>query len=98
MNPIIETRSCKEDRNLYVDRLRGLDSLAVVLSHASGYIQFMFYGLPQRLLVSVAVNAYHAVFRYFGVSDYDENFVRSNQKLRDLQFERWASFLWSGRR
>jgi peptidoglycan/LPS O-acetylase OafA/YrhL len=70
MNPKIETKRCKGDRNLYVDRLRGLASLAVVLSHASGYIQFMFYGLPQRLLVSVAVNAYHAVTLFFVISGF----------------------------
>lgn len=57
-------------RNLYVDRLRGLAVLMVVLSHASGYIPFMLLHLPYRIRVSIAANGYHGVSIFFAVSGF----------------------------
>jgi hypothetical protein len=59
----METARCQVGRNLYVDRLRGLASLAVVLPHASGYgfINILLYIVPRHVLVSIAANAYHGV-------------------------------------
>jgi peptidoglycan/LPS O-acetylase OafA/YrhL len=59
-------------RNLYVDRLRGLASLGVVLSHASGYgfISILIYVLPQEVLTAIAANAYHAVALFFVISGF----------------------------
>jgi peptidoglycan/LPS O-acetylase OafA/YrhL len=57
-------------RNLYVDRLRGLGVLMVVLSHASGYIPFMFYDLWDRARTSISANGYHGVSIFFTVSGF----------------------------
>jgi peptidoglycan/LPS O-acetylase OafA/YrhL len=59
-------------RNLYVDRLRGLASLGVVLSHASGYgfIVALNRVLPNHIMVSIAANAYHMVGLFFVISGY----------------------------
>jgi peptidoglycan/LPS O-acetylase OafA/YrhL len=57
-------------RNLYIDRLRGMAALMVVLSHASGYIPFMLLDLPQRLRVSIAENGYHGVSIFFTISGF----------------------------
>ena len=68
----METARCKAGRNLYVDRLRGLASLSVVLSHASGYgfINIMLYVVPYHVLVSIAANGYHGVTLFFVISGF----------------------------
>jgi peptidoglycan/LPS O-acetylase OafA/YrhL len=68
----METTRFKAGRNLYVDRLRGLASLSVVLSHASGYgfIDIMLYVVPYHVRVSIAANAYHAVTLFFVISGF----------------------------
>jgi peptidoglycan/LPS O-acetylase OafA/YrhL len=55
-----------------VDRLRGLASLGVVFSHASGYgfLNSLFYAFSQNVFVSIAANAYHAVALFFVISGY----------------------------
>ena len=67
-----EAARCQAGRNLYVDRLRGLASLSVVLSHASGYgfINIMLYMVPRHVLVSIAANAYHGVTLFFVISGF----------------------------
>jgi peptidoglycan/LPS O-acetylase OafA/YrhL len=68
----METARCQSGRNLYVDRLRGLASLSVVLSHASGYgfINIMLYMVPHHVLISIAANAYHGVTLFFVISGF----------------------------
>jgi peptidoglycan/LPS O-acetylase OafA/YrhL len=68
----METARCQAGRNLYVDRLRGLASLSVVLSHASGYgfINIMLYMVPHHVLISIAANAYHGVTLFFVISGF----------------------------
>jgi peptidoglycan/LPS O-acetylase OafA/YrhL len=67
-----EAARCQAGRNLYVDRLRGLASLSVVLSHASGYgfLNIMLYVVPHHVLVSIAANAYHGVTLFFVISGF----------------------------
>lgn len=57
-------------RNLYVDRMRGLAALMVVLSHASGYIPLMFFGLPDPLRYAISANGYSGVSIFFTVSGF----------------------------
>jgi len=70
--PKIETERWKAGRNLYVDRLRGLASLSVVLSHAKGYgfINILVYVVPLHALNSIGENAYHAVTLFFVISGF----------------------------
>src|ERR1700676_938902 len=72
MSPEMEPIRRKSGRNLYVDRLRGLASLSVVLSHAKGYgfISILVYVLPLRVLTCVGENAYHAVTLFFVISGF----------------------------
>jgi peptidoglycan/LPS O-acetylase OafA/YrhL len=72
MNTKMDTKRWQGGRNLYVDRLRGLASLSVVLSHAKGYgfITIMVYVVPLRVLNSIGENAYHAVTLFFVISGY----------------------------
>jgi peptidoglycan/LPS O-acetylase OafA/YrhL len=57
---------------LHVDRLRGLAAFGVVLSHASGYgfLNAFVYVLPYDVLVTIAMNAYHAVALFFVISGF----------------------------
>jgi peptidoglycan/LPS O-acetylase OafA/YrhL len=57
-------------RNLYVDRLRGFAALAVVLSHASGYIPLFLYGLPTPLRYAISANGFNGVSIFFTVSGF----------------------------
>jgi peptidoglycan/LPS O-acetylase OafA/YrhL len=57
-------------RNLYVDRLRGLAALMVVLSHASGYIPLFLLGLPTPLRYAVSANGYNGVSIFFTLSGF----------------------------
>ena len=57
-------------RSLYVDRLRGLAALMVVLSHASGYIPGMLVGFPLAFRVSIGANGYHGVSLFFAISGF----------------------------
>jgi peptidoglycan/LPS O-acetylase OafA/YrhL len=57
-------------RNLYVDRLRGLAALMVVLSHASGYIPGTLAGFPLAFRVSIGANGYHGVSLFFAISGF----------------------------
>jgi peptidoglycan/LPS O-acetylase OafA/YrhL len=69
-------------RNLYVDRLRGLASLGVVLSHASGYgFLILLYVLPLEILMSIRENAYQAVALFFVIS----GFLITTKILKDRE-------------
>jgi peptidoglycan/LPS O-acetylase OafA/YrhL len=67
-------------RNLYVDRLRGLATLMVVLSHASGYVPLSFFGLPNSLRYSISANGYSGVSIFFAVS----GFLITGKALSDV--------------
>src|SRR5947207_2458228 len=58
-------------RNQHVDRLRGVASLGVVLSHATGY--GIIYGLKifsTPVLLRIGANSYHAVVLFFVISGF----------------------------
>jgi peptidoglycan/LPS O-acetylase OafA/YrhL len=60
-------------RNLYVDRLRGLASLGVVLSHGAGYgiLNILIWVQPSNAIADcIAVNAFHAVALFFVISGF----------------------------
>ena len=57
-------------RNLYVDRLRGLAALMVVISHASGYIPLFLYIFPTEFRYALSANGYNGVSIFFTVSGF----------------------------
>jgi peptidoglycan/LPS O-acetylase OafA/YrhL len=57
-------------RNSYVDRLRGLAALMVVLSHASGYIPLFLVGLPTPIRYAISANGYNGVSIFFTISGF----------------------------
>jgi hypothetical protein len=69
-------------RNAYVDRLRGLAELMVVLSHACGYIPAIFYHFPDELRVAI-MQRLSWCFRF--LHDFRFSFFLSKiRKIRDM--------------
>src|SRR5437588_72623 len=57
-------------RIAYVDRLRGLAALMVVIAHGASCIPLALYQFPQHFRLSIVGNAYHGVSIFFAISGF----------------------------